>query len=224
VLVQLRSSQRFAPPASTWALTGLTLFALLGAGCMRPSASASSVPTNPAPVAAPSSLDTSALVVTDGRVVGTVNAVAGTRVGLADGTQFELSPGSRIIQSRPGTVSDLHAGQFVAITASRQADESLLAIRVNVFAEASRGQGEGQRPMATGNVMTNATIDGTIGDLVGGEFEVAFPDGRDRVRLAPDVEIEVRSDGEISDVQPGAEVTAVINDGFAQSVSIQAAR
>jgi Domain of unknown function (DUF5666) len=199
----------------------LAAASLLIGGCIRANASASSGPLSSGQAAA-SAVDTSPPVPTTGRVSGTVREMAGARVVLTDGTQFELAPDSRIIRSVPGSTTDLRAGQFVAITALRQPDDTLLASRVNVFAESQRGLAVGQRPMTSGNLMTNATIDDGAIDAVGeGQFSVSFPDGHDRVQLAPDVQIEVRTEGSLADLQPGAEVTAVVTDGVVQSLSVQ---
>ena len=200
------------------AITVVAGASLLVAGCIRANASTLSG----SPKSAESAIDTAPSIPASGRVNGTVREIMGTRVVLTDGTQFELAPDSRIIRSAPGSVADLQAGQFVAITALRQPDDTLLASRVNVFAESQRGFGVGQRPMTSGNLLTNATVDdGTIDAVAGGQFSVSFPDGHDRVQLAPDVQIEVRSEGSQADLQPGAEVAAVLTDGVAQSLSVQ---
>lgn len=69
----------FARRSSFEATIVLTAVTLLVAGCIRPYASASSMPAEPADTAS-SSIDTSSPVLTSGRVSGTVREIAGTRV------------------------------------------------------------------------------------------------------------------------------------------------
>ncbi|MBI3966149.1 MAG: hypothetical protein HY329_10985, partial [Chloroflexi bacterium] len=96
-------------------------------------------------------------------------------------------------------------------------DNTLLASIVNVFPEAMRNTAPGQRPMDLGNLMTNATIDKVEGD----GFTVVFPGGGAMVKLAPDAQIGKFAIGTVADLKEGATVSALVNNGAAQSVSLR---
>ena len=116
------------------------------------------------------------------------------------------------------TATDLHQGDYVAITAKRQPDNTLLATIVNVF-QVSLGQvGAGQRPLPEGNLMTNASIDQLQGDA----FTVTFQGGGARVQLAPDATITRQVDTTLREVHQGDRVTMQVVDNTARTVTITA--
>jgi hypothetical protein len=57
----------------------------------------------------------------------------------------------------PITAADLHQGDYIAITAKRQPDNTLLASIVNVFPPSIGQVAPGQRPLPEGNLMLLAT-------------------------------------------------------------------
>jgi hypothetical protein len=156
------------------------------------------------------------------RTSGVVSSYADGTVWLDDGTSFAVTDATRIVVSNPGTVEDLQSGRYVAITASRLDDGSLLASIVSVFPEAQRGSG-GQFVQSDGNLMTNANIDEAVIDMVaGGLLMVTFQGQMEHVIIPPTAQIIVRSDGSLDDIQPGVQITATITDGVASSVSVGA--
>jgi hypothetical protein len=148
---------------------------------------------------------------------------------LQDGEQFTVSPDARVIRVVPADAQSIEPEEFVAVTAKRQADGTLLASEVNIFPESMRGLGAGQRPMDAGNLMTNATVEDRSGDLMTNatideatpqSFTVSFPGGSDRVRLAEDARVARFEPATSADLQPGTAISAFVNDGSAQFITI----
>jgi hypothetical protein len=152
------------------------------------------------------------------RIDGRVQTVASNTITLADGASFTLTPTTRVVHQQPMTAADLKPGLFVAITATRQPDNTLLATIVSVFpASQSTTVPGGQRPLPEGNLMTNATID----QVSGNTFTVTFPGGGAKIMLAPNAQLSRRVDATPADITPGAMVSASVSNGAAQSVTIQ---
>jgi hypothetical protein len=155
------------------------------------------------------------------RLTGSVQSVDGDMVWLGDGSSFQISDATRIAVAWQATAADLHPGQFVAITATRQGDGSLLASIINGF-PASSQTFEGQRPMDGDNIMTNAFIESAmIDDVSTGVLEVTFLGNSERVQIAPDAQLVIRSDGTTANVMPGMSVVATVTDGVASSITLQ---
>ncbi len=151
------------------------------------------------------------------RVSGSVQSVSGNTVVLGQGGGFTLTPQTVITVRKPGTASALQVGQTVAITAQPQPDGALLASIVLIFPVAPNGFPLGQRPLDAGNLMTNATID----KIQSSGFSATFPGGGVQVMLAPDAQISVLGTGTAADIIAGATVTAGVQNGVAQTVSVQ---
>jgi hypothetical protein len=158
-----------------------------------------------------------------------VDRVDQREVMLRGGEHFALGADASIIRSFPADGSALRSGDFVAVTATRQSDGSLLASRVNILPESMRGLGVGQRPMADGNLMTNATIvdvspelmtNATIEEVTRQRFTVSFPENTDEVRLADEAQVSRFELAGTNDLIPGTFITASVNDGEAQFVTI----
>ncbi len=151
------------------------------------------------------------------RVSGAVQSVEVGKITLADGTVVATTPQTRVTHLEAITPADLKTGLYVAVTAKRQPDNTLLASVVNVLDESLRGAGAGQRPMAGGNLMTNATIDDVSGDT----FIVTWEGGGARVKLAPDAKVGKIVVGSLADVKTGSTISALLANGVALSVSLQ---
>lgn len=179
------------------------------AGSTPPAASAA------APAAAPSP---SPSVGAAERVDGVVQAVTGSQVLLSNQRSLTLTPSTRILRALPITPGDLHPGQYVAITAKRQPDNTLLASIVNIFPPSLGQVAPGQRPLPEGNLMTNATIE----QVEGTSFTVVFPGGGARVQLAPDAALFQLQDADLSALQAGVAISAQVVNGEARSLTVQA--
>ncbi len=151
------------------------------------------------------------------RLSGVVKEHRADQVTLEDGQTFTLTAATRLLRSRPGTIADFQPGEYVAVTARRQPDDTLLASMVNVFAATQSQFGQFQRPMGDGNLMTNAILQ----QVEGQRLTVTFPGGTDQVALAPDAQIRVITDATADDIQPGSALSAQVSGGVAQFVSFQ---
>lgn len=149
-------------------------------------------------------------------VQGTVQSISGSQIALTNGTSFSLAASGRVVRAENITAADLKTGDYVAITGQRQQNNSVLATIVSVFPRSEVGLAPGQRPMPTGDLMTNATID----QIQGNTFTVTFPSGGANIELAPNAQINGRVDASISDLQPGTSVSAGVANGIANSVTI----
>ena len=155
------------------------------------------------------------------RVSGLVASSVDGTVWLDDGTAFGVDDSTRVVVSSPGSVENLQSGQYVAITATRLPDGTLLASMVAVFPQSQSGAFAGQFLQASGDLMTNASIDEAIVDeMVGGLLMVSFQGQMEHVIIPPTAQINVRSDGTLNDIQPGVSIAANVVDGFASSVSL----
>lgn len=213
----------------------LALTAALVAACSRAAAPVpTAVPTtaSAAPTAAPTAAATAPAAATTApsaaatpaknpfaRVSGTIASVANDKVTLNNGQSYTVNSKTRIIESEMAKLSDLKVGDYVAVTAKRQPDNTLLASIVNVFPASMKGVGIGQRPMTGGNLMTNATIATVASD----GFTVTFPGGGARITLAPAAKVNKLVDGTLSDLKAGATASALVKQGVASSVTITAA-
>ena len=105
------------------------------------------------------------------------------------------------------TVADVGRGAFIGVGATPQADGSQKAIRVIIFAEPMRGNGEGHRPWTRPNTtMTNATVDTTVSGVDGQNIMVKYKDGEKKIVIGPDAVIMAYVVGEKSELKPGANI------------------
>jgi hypothetical protein len=120
-------------------------------------------------------------------------------------------------------VADVTKGAFIGVGATPQADGSQKAIRVIIFAEAMRGNGEGFRPWTRPNTtMTNATVDTTVSGVDGQNIMVKYKDGEKKIVIGPDAVIRQYLAGDKSELKPGAHVG--INATKQPDGSLQTAR
>ncbi len=196
--------------------------AILLAGCASSAAPAQAPAASPAQqvlaaTAVPGQASSGQPTSSGQRLNGTVQTVKGETITLTDGKTLSLGPDTMIVRIQPASAADLQPQQFVAITAQRQPDGTLLASAVNIFAESQRGLGAGQRPMAGGNLMTNATITRVDGDT----FAASFPGGDAAVKLAPDAKVQKFVSAGPQDITNGSKLSALVVNGTARSISLQ---
>ncbi len=184
-----------------------------------PAATPAGKPTSP-PAAAAAAPSPSASAVPTERVEGVVQQAGASQIGLGGGRTFTLASNTRVTRAQKITPADLQPGQYVAVTAKRQADNTLLASVVNVFPPSLGQVAPGQRPLPEGNLMTNASID----QVQGNTFTVTFPGGGARVQLAPDAQLTKQTDATPSDIKAGDNVVVQSVNGDARAVTIQPSR
>lgn len=124
--------------------------------------------------------------------------------------------------------TQIKPGSYIGTTAVPQADGTLLAKEVHVFAEAQRGSGEGHYPMSTpGDTMTNATVSGVVAPrprdtmtnaLVAAEastpsahrLALTYKGGEKTVIVPDGVPLIASEPGDRSLLVPGAHVVAYV--------------
>jgi len=206
------------------ALCGSVLAGACGSSSQQ---AASSVPTS-APTSLPQAVTATATAAVAAQatpatnplawMAGKVTAVAGGKVTLQDGSSFTVDPQTSFSQLTPGTAADLQPGRVVAITATRQTDNTLLASLVRILPSAPSATFFRQYPLSGGVLMSNATI----ADVTGNTFTIAFTGGGAKVTLAPDGLIANVGSGTAADLKVGSMVFAQVKDsGSAQQLSIE---
>jgi hypothetical protein len=167
-------------------------------------------------------LCTALLAAAQGRVSGMITD-ASDGITLDDGTWFGTGDNTRVVISSAATIMDIGTGQYVAITAARLPDGSLLASTIAVFPESQRGSFGGQFEMASGDLMTNAHVqEAVVNRLDATELLVSFGDNTEKVLLTPVTNYVLRVDGSWDDVQTGAWISANLGaNGVASSVTVE---
>jgi len=144
------------------------------------------------------------------RVSGKLTGVQGNvlTVGTKSGDEkVGLTEKAKVLTIGKGAVSDIKAGAFIGVGAQPQADGTLKAIRIMIFAESQRGTGEGHRPWdKPGTTMTNATVDTTVSGVDGQVLMVKYKGGEKKVIVVPETVILMRLDGTRGDLKTGANV------------------
>jgi hypothetical protein len=126
------------------------------------------------------------------------------------------------------TTSDVAKGSFIGVGATPQADGTQKAIRVIIFAEAMRGNGEGHRPWTRPNTtMTNATVDTTVSGVEGQNIMVKYKDGEKKITIGSDAVLRQYVAGDKSELKAGAHVSINANrqpDGSLQTARVNVGR
>ncbi|NRO99123.1 hypothetical protein GWC77_24805 [Paraburkholderia sp. NMBU_R16] len=145
------------------------------------------------------------------RVSGSVATFHGDTLSVRDRDGRELAV--RLQKDTPirgvtlANIADVKPGSYVGTAAIAQADGTLKALEVHIFAPSMRGAGEGYRPwdLAPSSSMTN----GTVGSLVVGNgrtMVVKYSTGEKTVIVPPDVPIVYLEPGNRSLLVSGAHV------------------
>jgi len=146
------------------------------------------------------------------RVAGTVASFDG-RVLAINSAKFgevkiNLTDNVTVFGVTQATLADIKPGAFIGVGATPQSDGSQRAIRVTVFAEVQRGQGEGHRPWDArpNSTMTNATVEQTVAGVGGQVVMVKYKDGEKKIVVPSDAVILAYAVGDKNELKPGAHV------------------
>ncbi|MEO8848379.1 MAG: DUF5666 domain-containing protein [Casimicrobiaceae bacterium] len=178
------------------------------------------------------------------RVAGTIASIVGNALTItSDGKAEHVSVDSstRIGVRTPADHAVLGNNAYIGVTATPQADGSLLASEVHVFAEAQRGTGEGHHPMGgpPGTTMTNATVktvaappvkssmtNATVAAASNGhgsrKLTLSYPGGAQTIVVPDSVPVVTTANGDLSALTPGAHV--IVNGERGPDGTIAAAR
>ncbi len=163
-------------------------------------------------------------------------------VTTAQGRQERISidDRTRISVRTPAAHSILDHGAYVGVTATPQADGTLLASEVHVFPETQRGVGEGHHPMngLPGTTMTNAAVKSvtvrahpmSTNAAVAASTEVAgarqltltYPDGTQTIVVPDNVPVVTTATADRKALARGAHV--IVNGERGADGAITAAR
>ncbi len=149
--------------------------------------------------AAPASLGAEGTIAS----VGTSVVVIATQTG--DHITARATPETRVMSRQPARPEDIVAGEFIAVTAKKEADGALTAVEINILPAALRGKSrEGQWPMETGNIMTNAVVTRVSGRTL----SLTYKDGTAMIKIPPQATVHRLTLVTLGDLKAGMHVTA----------------
>jgi uncharacterized protein DUF5666 len=162
-------------------------------------------------------------------VRGAIASVDGSTIVVKsrDGAEakVKLADNVTVSGSVKKTIADIKPGNYVGVGAVPQADGSQKAVRINIFAEAQRGAGEGHRSWegAPNGTMTNATVATSVASVGGQEMMVKYKDGEKKIIVTPETLILASVPGDKSELKPGANIS-IANAAKQPDGTFQAAR
>jgi len=145
------------------------------------------------------------------RVRGTLTAVHGNDLSVTSRTGDKLTiamaPNAAVSQVLRAKLSDVKDGSYIGTAAMPQADGSLVAMEIQLFPEAMRGVGEGNRPwdLKPGSSMTNGTV-GSVSGKAGRSLTLNYKDGSKQVTIPPHVPVITYASGTTADLKKGSSV------------------
>jgi hypothetical protein len=152
-------------------------------------------------------------------VRGTVTSIAGNVVQIktrqGNLIAVDLSAGTKFGDVSYAKITDIKPGSFIGTAAVPQADSTLRALEVHVFAPDLRGTGEGSRAWQ-GDGRTGTMTNGTVGDLIvtnGRTMTVSYHGGQKRIVVPADVPIVFVEAGAQADLAPGEHIIAFGQQG-----------
>jgi hypothetical protein len=149
------------------------------------------------------------------RTGATVEKFDGQKLTVKTDTGEELSltlPADlSVVRSRPATVADVKAGQFIGCTAVEGPDGKLRAREINILPESMRGVGEGHYPWggAPKTTMTNGNIEHVAGITDGNVIKVSYKGGQTEIQIRPGVTVTVIEVAGRDALKPGTKITLI---------------
>lgn len=132
---------------------------------------------------------------------GTIDQVSDSSLQLTDRkgekVSVKLNDQTKVLSVSKGSTADIKPDSFIGTAAVPQADGSLKALEVHVFAASLRGSGEGHSPWQSADGKVDTMTNGTVGKLVNAngrtltvnynnqQKTVIVPDGTPIVTLDP---------------------------------------
>jgi hypothetical protein len=143
-------------------------------------------------------------------VRGTVSAVSASAVTVksAASKDVEIQLGDKTVINylEPLAISDIKAGDFLAITSKKNSDGSLSAFDVRRF---PKPVNPGHRPFdgRDDQTMTNAAVSAMVSSAQGRELVVSYEGGSQKVVVSDSASISARAPGERSHLVVGAPIS-----------------
>lgn len=146
-------------------------------------------------------------------VRGTIDAVEGNTLKITtrqgDKLDVALTDETKVNSVSEAKISDIKPDSFIGTAAVQQADGTLKALEVHVFAPSLRGSGEGFNPFESADGNVNTMTNGTVGKLVnsqGRTMTVKVKDQEKTVIVPDDVPVVLIAPGDRKLLQPGTKV------------------
>jgi hypothetical protein len=116
-----------------------------------------------------------------------------------------------VVRSRPATVADVKAGQFIGCTALEGPDGKLRAREIHILPESMRGVGEGHYPWGDTpkTTMTNGNIEQVAGITDGHVIKVSYKGGQTEIEIRPRVTVTVIEVAGRDALKPGTKINLV---------------
>lgn len=144
---------------------------------------------------------------------GTIDAVNANSLEITTRQGEKLSVGltddTKVNSVSQAKMSDIKPDSFIGTAAVVQADGTLKALEVHVFAPSLRGSGEGFNPFESADGNVNTMTNGTVGKLVnsnGRTLTVKVKDQDKTVIVPDDVPVVLITPGDKSLLKVGAKV------------------
>ena len=164
------------------------------------------------------------------RVRGAITAVEGDQLKVhsnpGEDLQVNITQDTQVRGVTLAQVSEIKPGSYVGSAAVPQADGTLKALEVHVFAPEMAGTGDGHRAfdLTKDSTMTN----GSVGDLVttdGRTITVNYKGGQKKIVIPDDVPIVNLVPGDRTLLKPGVKIVLQVQkaeDGALSALSISA--
>ena len=143
---------------------------------------------------------------------GTINGVGGNGITVAvtgsGVTPVKVSPTTFVIGRRRASLESIKPDDFLAVTAKREENGTLTAVSISILPPEYRGRArEGQFPMDSGNVMTNATVMEYAARVENRMLYLKYKDGAAAIAVPTTTEVHRFAVIRLSDLRPGAHAT-----------------
>jgi hypothetical protein len=150
------------------------------------------------------------------RVRGTIAAMDGNAIAVKAGdgknVDVQLSDKTNILFAQPISLSEIKAGDFVAVTSVKRKDGTLAAYDVRRFMKPSN---PGHRPFdgRDDQTMTNANVSATVQGAAGHELVLSYEGGSQKVTVADTAAVTSLAPGHRLHLAPGSYVNLLAEPG-----------
>ncbi|TAN30900.1 MAG: hypothetical protein EPN31_01275 [Castellaniella sp.] len=126
-----------------------------------------------------------------------------------DGTlPIRLDHDATVTAMTAASLADITQGRFVGTAAHPGGPNGeLVAVEVHIFADSMRGTGEGHRPMAQGNTMTNATVESVVAGVQDRVLTLRYKGGEQKVQVPANVPVVMLTPSNRSALKKGEHVS-----------------
>jgi hypothetical protein len=117
-----------------------------------------------------------------------------------------LTPKTRVTRRLPASIADIKVGSFLGVTATKQANGTLLAVSVSIldaFRDVARAR---QYPMTSGNIMTNAPVTAIVVRKTGRSVKMDYQNHSAFVFIPETIPIRRVVPAKPADITAGAHV------------------